>query len=1103
MSKRTFHAFIVNCLLISAVYASGLHAQDIKSVRDASIRTELKNVTLLHIIKDIEAKTEYIFSFERDDINPDFRFSGKFRNASVADLLLEISRQTDLKFRQVNNTIHISKKISAFKKDKALEIIIDGITITGKVTSSEDDQGLPGVNVIVKGTSQGTVTDIDGNYSLEVQGETSVLVFSSVGYVQEEITVALQKVINISMVPDIKALEEIVVIGYGTAKRSDLTGSLASIRSESFDNHPMNDFAQILQGRAPGVTVTNSSGSPGQTAKIRIRGANSISGGNDPLYVVDGFVMDFEMLNIFDIESIEILKDASATAIYGSRGANGVVMITTRGGSSEYPRVKLSSNIGISQMSERYDLMNPEEYALFINDYYGQPTFSEAEIEQFRNGGGTDWQDAVFQTGLSQNYQASISGGTGKMNYYISGNFIDEKGTLINTERKKYTFRANFKAELNERLSASFNINAVQHNKKNPNLSTGSDKDGPVWNSLIWSPTEPIYEEDGSFNFGDAYGSLARNPYMIAQESLFEDLTQSVTLNGDLKYKITESLAFDAIVGTRKAANETREAVNEFVDVVSSANRSYNDIFNWQLTTLLTYNKTFRDKHALTMLGGYEVYADNRSGFSARSNDLGVASVGYDNLSLGASQQTSSDYSESSLQSYFVRANYNFKSKYFFTGTYRADGASKFRDDNKFGYFPSLALSWVASEEPFIKDMGLFDQLKLRGSWGITGNQALSPYATLSRLKFLGYSYASNTFYPGYGPAVPPNTDLKWEETAQLNVGLDVALFEGGLSLSFDFFKKNTTDLLTEKALPYYSGMDRRASITQNLGEIENTGFEVNVDWIAARNQNLTWDVNFNFSTLRNEVISLGGQERISGGNYAPGLLTRSPFIMIPGEPLGTFWGYKFQGIWSTQEAAQAAEYGSQPGDSKYEDLNDDKVIGPEDFQVIGDANPDFSWGINNQIKYKNFEFNILVQGVHGQDVYNLAYATTASIIGDSRSITLKEASNYWTPENQNTIWPDVKSSTNVDYMISSKWLQDGSYVKIRNISLAYTIPEEVVKIGNLRLSLSGQNLILFTNYKGYDPEVSSTKNSDTDQGLDFGVYPVPRFITFGAALDF
>ena len=1107
MSKYLLLGILLQLIVFNLVLASGSHAQHpVKSVKEVYVEVGFKGTNLQKVFSTVEKLTDYHFFFHQSDIEKTFRFKLPRQKISVIDLLLKISKDTGLSFKQLNENISVRKNgPRPGSKIGPVEILIDGITVTGKVISTEDGEGLPGVNVILKGTSTGTVTDVDGSYSLEVPDENAVLVFSSVGFVDEEVLVGNQTTINISLVPDITSLEEIVVIGYGTVKKSDLTGSLSSIDSEAFDNHPMNDFAQILQGRAPGISVTNSSGSPGQTARIRIRGANSISGGNDPLYVVDGFVTDFEMLNIFDIESIEILKDASATAIYGSRGANGVVLITTKGGSSnaEYPRVKVLSNTSISQMNERYDLLSPAEYATFINDYYGQPTFSETDIENFRNGGGTDWQDAVFQTGMNQNFQASISGGSDKMKYYISGNYIDEKGVLLNTKRKKYSIRANFKADLSERLSMSFNINAVKQDIKNSNLSTEGDKDGPIWNSLIWSPTEPIYQADGSYNITDAFGSLARNPFMIARESLTEDLTQSVTLNGDLKYRITDNLSFDAIVGTQKAVTETRTAVNEFVDVVPNANRNNDDILNWQLTSLLTYNKSFNENHSMTVVGGYEIYADNRSSFSAIANNLRVASVGFHNLSLGGSQRAASGYVESSLQSFFTRVNYNYKSKYFFTGTYRADGSSKFRDDNKFGYFPSLALSWVASEEPFIKDLGIFEQLKIRGSWGITGNQALPPYATLSRLRFLGYSFASDTFYPGYGPAVPPNTDLKWEETAQLDFGLDVTVLDGRLSFSVDFFRKNTTDLLTERALPFYSGMDRNASITQNLGEIENKGYEIELDWIPTRGENLTWGVNFNFSTVRNEVISLGGQERIAGENYASGLLNRSPFIMMPGQPLGTFWGYRFLGIWGTDEAAQAAEFGNQPGDSKYEDLNGDGVIGPEDLQVIGDANPDFSWGINNQISYKNFEFNVLVQGVHGQDVYNLAYATTASIIGDSRSITLREATNFWTPDNQNTIWPVPTSATNVDYMISSKWLQNGGYVKIRNVSLAYTIPQEVTKIGNLRLSLSAQNLIAFTNYKGFDPEVSSTGNRDTDQGLDFGVYPMPRLYTFGVALDF
>ncbi|MCG8307743.1 MAG: SusC/RagA family TonB-linked outer membrane protein [Cytophagales bacterium] len=1102
--RLSFIGVFLQCLFLNLLIASSSDAQRYVSVKDVVINIDVNGASLEQLFDELEQKTDFQFTYDNNVVaKSKTRFSISGKRKSVEEILLQISKQAKLRFKQVNNNINVNP-LRNEAKDKSIEIVIQGVTITGKVTSSEDDQGLPGVNVIVKGTSHGTVTDVDGNYSLEVQGEASVLVFSSVGYVQEEITVALQKVINISMVPDIKALEEIVVIGYGTAKKSDLTGALSSIRSESFENHPMNDFAQILQGRAPGITVSNSSGSPGQAAKIRIRGANSISGGNDPLYVVDGFITDFEMLNIFDIESIEILKDASATAIYGSRGANGVIMITTKEGRSESPKVKLSSNIGISQMGNRYDLLNAEEYAGFINDYYDKDAFSQEDLDKFRNGYGTDWQDELFQTGMSQNYQASVSGGTGKMNYYISGNYIDEKGTLINTYRKKYSFRGNFNFDINDRLSLGMNMNATKNDKKNPHLSTsGSKKSAVIWETLIWSPTEPIFNEDGSYNQTDKYGSVNRNPYLYAKESLENERSQSVILNANLRYELFDDLTLNVIAGAEKGALEERSFKNKYLENQTEAQRTYDDLLNWQVTGTITYDKTFNDSHNLNAVGGYEMSEFVSNYFEAFGKDLGVSSVGYNNLSLATSQTISSGYIKSSLLSYFTRANYNYKSKYFFTGTWRADGSSKFAEGNKWGYFPSFALSWRASEEPFVKNLGIFDNLKVRGSWGITGNQAIDPYATFSSLAGAGYSYTTSTYYPGYTPSIPASTNLKWEETEQFNIGLDFGFMDNRLSFSFEYFRKNTTDLLTERLIPSYSGFGDDASITQNLGEIENKGFEADINIVPILKADFSWDINLNFSTLKNEVISIGDQERIFGGTYGSGIMEASPFVIMPGYALGSFWGYKFLGIWSSSEQEEALKYGCQPGDSKYEDVDGDYTIGAADYQVIGDANPDFTWGLNSQFRYKNFELNILLQGVHGRDVLNLTYASAATITGDTRSITLKEAADYWTPQNENTIWPNIKSSTNRDYLNSSKWIQNGSFVKLNNVSLAYTIPRNAAKIGDIKLLVSGQNLLTFTNYKGFDPEVSSTGELDTDSGLDFGVYPLPKIITLGVALDF
>ena len=1100
-SKQACYIFLfslVSMQTLLAYHSSGQHLEKVL------VSVQLQQATPLEVIRELEKQTDFIFGYDRTLSRLKTKIDLDFEKQSMAKVLRYVARETGLKFRQINNNISVMTDREHRKKrtSKVLEIDDAYLIISGKV-SDEQGQPLPGTNVFVKGTTIGTTTDADGGYRLSVPDDATTLVFSYIGYVTEEVAIGGRTVIDMALYPDVTTLDDLVVIGYGTQKKSDLTGAQASVGPEDLEGHPVFNFAQVLQGRVPGVVISNTSGSPGQAPKIRIRGANSISGGNEPLYVVDGFVSDFNNVNVNDIETIDILKDASATAIYGSRGANGVILITTKSGTAGETRINAFSNVSFTQLENKYDLMDPAEYAGWINDYFDQSVFSEDEIEAFRQGAGTDWQDEIMQTGLIQNHQVSISGGAKNIRYYIAGNVLDEEGILINTGRQKYTLRANFNTELSDRLSLDFNVNAVQDNRKNAQLAFGGSKEDPVWNSIIWSPTEPIFNPDGTYNRDDTYGSLLKNPYMYATESMQDDRRQTLSLNSNIQYDITNNLSFDVIGGFNKSANEFASFENDFLDISTGAIRRYDDVFDWQLTTMLNYSKQFGTEHNLSVLGGYEVYENTVRWFSANARNLAVNSVAYHNLSLGESQLANSGFSKWSLMSYFTRVNYSYRSKYFFTGTYRADGSSKFREDNRFGFFPSLAFSWAISEEPFVRDLGVFDNLKLRTSWGVTGNQAIAPYSTLAVLQFRGYSYTTGTLFPGYGPAIPPNPNLQWEETRQANIGLDMALMDERVTLTFDFFQKNTDGLLTERELPLFGGMGRRASTTQNLGEIKNTGFEVNLMVNPIARQEFNWDVNFNVSRVRNEVIDIGDQERISGGRYAGGLLATSPFIVTPGQPLGTFFGYRFLGVWGTDEAAEAEQFGNRPGDSKYEDTNNDGKIGPEDFQIIGDANPDFTWGINNTWRFKNFEFNLLLEGVHGGDIFNVTYATAAAIANDTRSITLREATNYWTPENQNTIWPDARSETNVSHMNSSKWIQDGSFVKVRNVSVAYTLPADITNIGNIRLMVSGQNLFTFTDYKGFDPEVSSTGNSDIDSGLDFGVYPNPRIITVGASLEF
>ena len=1089
--KFGFFPLILSLIFMDMVHAGKASGQELLMQR---ITLEVNDMEVKSVLRQIEKQTKARFIYSPQVIPASHKVSFQVSGASLSHLLNVLLEPLNVVYRVSGTHIVLDKSPEKGAASNETQPSLDR-KIKGKVTG-DNAEALPGVSVVLKGTQQGTITDVDGNFQLSVGDGPATLIVSFIGYVSQEVAVGTQSSVNVQLVVDTKSLNEVLVIGYGTTTRRDLTGSVASISSNDFKNHPMNDISQVLQGRAPGIAVTNTTGSPGQLAKIRIRGSNSATGNNEPLVIVDGIPATYE-INVNDIKSVEILKDASATAIYGSRGANGVILITTLRGDSGAPRITLTSNVGISKVRKQYDMLNAAEYAELANVTYGTEKFTADQIAGFRKNGGTDWQKEIFQTGLSQNYQATVSGGSDKVKYLVSGNYIDQKGTLLNTSSKKYSFRTNLNADFGKRLSMAFDVNFQRNQRHNPDMGNGGAKANPIFQSILWSPTSPVYNADGSYNISDPVGALGQNPVLLAREPLDNVYTQVISLNTNLKYQLMEGLSVTGIASLSKTGVENRTVINEKVSTSTSATRKYEDRLNWQVDGLLNYDKKLFEKHSISATAGVEAFVIQSDNFSTMAG--GVTDL-Y-NLGTSTSVTSSSGYGYSSLLSYFGRLNYNFAGKYFITATYRADGSSKFRDENKWGYFPSTAVSWIASEEDFVKNLGVFDNLKLRASWGITGNQAIKSYATLSTLGTTRYSFGSSTRYTGYRPSSPANTSLKWEETTQTDIGIDFSLLKNKVSLSLDYFKKKTEGILLTKSIPLYDG---GYSTLLNVGRVDNKGFELSLDYRAIETKDFDWGINFNFSTVKNKVIDLGGSKdtRIFGSLYGSGIMNTNAIVLQAGNPMGSFWGMKYLGIWSQAEADVAQTYGKKPGDSKYEDINGDKVINASDYQIIGNSNPKFSWGFNNSFSYKNWALDVLIQGVEGRKVYNISYATGAVLVSDSRTITLKDAADIWTPTNQDAQWPAV-STTNTNYMNSSRWLQDGDYIKVRNISINYTIPKRLTKVGDIKVSLSGQNLFTITNYKGYDPEVSSSGNSDLDSGIDLGVYPTSKLITAGLTLTF
>ncbi len=957
-------------------------------------------------------------------------------------------------------------------------------TVSGKVVSG--DSTLEGVTVQVKGTNQATQTNKEGSFQISVPA-SAVLLFSYVGFATQEITVGNQTNIQVRLQSNSQNLQDVVVVGYGTQRKANVTGSIATISADAYKDQPVTNVSSALQGRASGIAVNSASGAPGGVVKIRIRGANSINSSNDPLFVVDGVALgsvSFQDINVNDIESMEVLKDASATAIYGSRGANGVIMITTKSGKAGKMTVDLNTFLSANKI-KKYDLLGPTGYAQQANHISGADVITNP-------GPGTDWQDQVFQTGITQNYQLSVAGGTDKSRYYLSGYYVNQSGLIVNTSQQKIALRSNIDSKLSNRVSIGLNLFLTNIQSLN-NGDLGS-KANPVVSSLAWAPTEPVYDDPatGAYN-RYAISPIGPNPYMIAKESNYNGKSNTAVVNAKLKWDITDWLNFSTNFGVD--ANFYRSAYlnNEWINQTNiSSGQGASDNYTLQNSNILTFHKIFNDIHNVSVTGVYEQTSNKYSGFNADGGGLTSTAYGYYALQLNAQQGIRSDYTNWGLQSFLGRVTYTLKDRYLLSATYRADGSSKFQSTkNKWGYFPSVSAGWKLSEEDFIKNLNTFSNLKLRGSWGITGNQAIAPYSTLGLLTGQQYSYGTGTSYQGFTLGNPPNPNLKWETTKQWDIGIDAGLLAGRVNITADYFSKTTEDLLLQKTIPDYDG---GGSQWVNLGQVTNKGFEFSVNAMPIRSSNFNWSTTLNLTSYKSKVVSLGGQDIIYVGYPGAGLINTSIQVVKTGSPLGEFYLIPWEGVYKEDDPT----LGFKAGDNKYRDVDGNKSIGYEDRVTSGNAMPNFQFGFNNDLSYKDFSMNIFIQGSQGNKIFNGTYAAIAAPSSDIKYPTLAESANYWTKSNTNSEWADPASKTGRSYIESTHYLQSGSYVRLKNISLSYNLNRRWVKFADIRLTVSAQNAITLTKYKGFDPEADTMGNSDIAAGIDLGAYPNPRTFTIG-----
>jgi TonB-linked SusC/RagA family outer membrane protein len=1088
--KRMRIVVLLIMITVTQTFAVNAYAQSKR------LSLNFKNEKIINILDKIEDQSEFYFMFDASRIDVNQRKSVDCEDQLISEILDQLFEDTGITYSIKDRQVLLTT-IDKFDTEQQK-------TVSGKVTDSSGSP-LPGVTVVVKGTTQGTITDVDGTYSLTNTPDDATLQFSFVGMKTQEILISGKNQINVSLIEESIGIEEVVAVGYGTMKKSDLTGSVAQVKSETLESVPVYNMEQALKVGAAGVRVTQNSGSPGQRIEVRIRGGNSMIGGNQPLYVVDGFPVPegIDFLNPSDIESVDILKDASATAIYGSRGANGVVIITSkRGRKGQKSRIEVDSFYGIQKEVNRFDVLEAKDYAIIANEWLkNQGLDSYFNVDQVENP-GTDWQDVVFRTSPLHNHTITFTGSSAKTQYSISGNYYDQEGILINSGVKRGSARINLDHEMNDWFTMGVNLQLSRRERYSVFSDNGWWGEGLLSSAAAAPPTLPIYNEDGlPYQINQEYGftSVAlRNPLVYAS-SKSRSFSNSILCNGTFNIKITPDLSFKTLLGLQYGyglGDNYSPIIYESDRGSASISNSYNNSFLNENT--LNYVKEFDEIHNLNLVGGYTYQTS-----MYRSSNIGVSGFANnttENYDLGAAEtigNPGSEYSDWTLASFLARANYSYNDKYMITASIRADGSSRFGADHKWGYFPSVALAWRVSEESFLKNVSTINSLKLRLSYGVTGNTALSPYQSLNRLSSVKYIYGNQADVIGFVPTGISNSDLRWESTGQLDIGFDLNIINNRLRFVFDYYKKNTRDLLASVPLPPSVGF---GSILQNFGEIENKGIELSVNADILQRE-LKWVVSAQVSANRNKVIELVGGSDIFGAEASG---WPSINIAREGEPLGAFYGLLEDGL-------------NDNGFIKYKDVSGpegepDGIINALDRVILGSFYPDYIYGLTSDFLFKNFELNLILEGVYGNEIFNANGGQNLNSFQRGTNQLKDIIGNYWTPENPdpNAKYPKISAATS--FTASERFVEDGSYLRLKSLRLAYNLPVSSIGIrffDRAQIYLSGTNLVTITNYSGLDPEVN-TRGSDSGSvanrlyiGIDQTGYPNAKVYAIGIKLSF
>lgn len=971
------------------------------------------------------------------------------------------------------------------------------IVVTGRVTGAQND-ALPGVNILVEGSTTGTTTDTDGKYSLKVRSENAALIFSYIGYATQRISVNGRSSIDVILEADNRSLDEVVVVGYGTMRRRDITGSITSVEGRKMAEYVVPNPVMALQGRAPGVMVTTNTGAPNGNFTVRIRGNNSIRGGNDPLYIIDGMPASPSSINSLDIESVEVLKDASATAIYGSRAANGVILITTKRGKTGKAAVAYDVNYGTQKQIKKLDMMNATEWAQFYNEQQlndvGREYFTEEQIRSF--GNGYDWQDAVFRNAPQQNHNLTITGGTDKARILVSGSIMARDGIIPNSKYDKYNLRSNIDYDFNKRLSLQLNMVYTRTHRLDQNSGGGNRGGSLIGGTISAPPTQLPYKEDGSYNnLQLAYPFISNailNPFNLINETKSETAATLTNTNLGLSYLLLKGLTLKSTMGIEN--NDYRSdsyRTSRYLYGAPNASVSNQNDFSIINENILNYSRTFGSDHSLDVMGGF-TYQESISKSASMGGSGFISDAPETHQISGASifNTPSTGYTKWSLMSYLGRINYSFRGRYIATVSARADGSSRYSKGSKWGYFPSAAVAWLVSDENFMKDVSWISEMKIRAGYGETGSTAISPYATLNMLSQgktpvngdMGTYYAASTTLP---------SSLKWESTAQTNIGIDLTLLQNRLRFSLDYYDKTTRDLLNSVVLPPSSGY---GTTIRNIGKMSNKGVEWMIEGDVFAKSDFVWTLQANMSANRNKVVALYEGADIYGSNVNLSYINDFIHLIRVGEPIGVFYTYKEDGY-------------TENGNLKHVDANGDGTLSVDDKFITGNPHPKFIYGFTSDLNYRGIELNLLFQGSYGNSIFNVG--ETANL-DQGMGLNLRKAvyESHWKADNtpeQNAAAKYPKASRSLAIQYSDRYVEDGSYLRLKNISLGYNFPIQKWGIDwaqSLKLYVSAQNILTFTKYTGMDPEVNSL-GGNINIGVDYLTYPNVKTVSFGARVQF